>query len=336
MSKLVLLPNYSRREDLSSSLRLNLACIVTYFAIYGTITGLSRKYKVSRQFLYDLKKDFAIYSENYSNKPNFFSEKEEKVYVIQQILSLRLDCKSSIEGISSYLSRFGTSYSSVGFISELLKKIGEKQDSVLSIGGSVIKVAFCSDEIFKKGEAILITVDADSMAILSISWSKSRSGESWEGHWKALLLAGYTPYVLCNDEGKGMSSAQKAIFPELPRQSDTFHAISHRFGLYVERYEKAAFKAMSNEYDCMEAVERSKTFPTYEKRYENYEKLCRITKKAIALYDDFVFLYHCLLEQLQVFDNQGYMKDYDKVLLDFDTALSLLLTLKKEYPFKKA
>jgi hypothetical protein len=330
MSKLVLLPKYSRREDLTGPLRLKIACIVTYFAVYGTITGLSRKYKVSRQFLYDLKKEFAIYGENYSNHPNFFSEKEEKVYVIEQILSLRLECKSSIEGISSHLSRFGTSYSSVGFISQILKKIGEKQGSVLFLGGSVIKVAFCSDEIFKKGEAILITVDAHSMAILSISWSKSRSGESWERHWNALLLAGYTPYLLCNDEGSGMSSAKKTIFPELVRQSDSFHAISHRFGLYVERYEKAALKAISNEYDCMGLVERSKTFPTYEKRYENYEKLCQITKKAIALYDNFVFLYHCLLEQLQVFDNQGYIKDFDKVLLDFDTALALLLTLKKD------
>jgi hypothetical protein len=145
-----------------------------------------------------------------------------------------------------------------------------------------------------------------------------------------LLLAGYTPFVLSNDEGTGMSSAKKAVFPELERQSDTFHAVSHRLGLYVERYEKAALKAISNEYDCMNSTNRSKTFATYEKRFERYEKLCRMTKKAIALYDSFVFLYHCLLEQLQVFDNQGLLKNYDSVLLDFDTALSLLLDLKKD------
>jgi hypothetical protein len=77
----------------------------------------------------------------------------------------------------------------------------------------------------------------------------------------------------------------------------------------------------------MALAERSKTFPTYEKRYEDYHNACRLTKQKIALCDSFTFLYHCLLEQLQVFDNQGVLKDYDRVLLDFDTALGLLLTL---------
>jgi hypothetical protein len=123
-----------------------------------------------------------------------------------------------------------------------LKTVGSRQDSVLPTAGQVIKIAFCSDEIFSKGEAILITVDPYSLAILSISLSGSRSGESWESHWTSLLLAGYEPILLCNDEGTGMASAKKNVLAGTPRQGDTFHALSHRLGLFVERFEKLSPK----------------------------------------------------------------------------------------------
>lgn len=41
-------------------------------------------------------------------------------------------------------------------------------------------------------------------------------------------------------------------------------------------------------------------------------------------YDNFVFLYHCLLECLQVFDRKGELKEIAKVKADFDTALEYL------------
>lgn len=327
MSKAVLFPKYVLRCDLSVSERFRLANLITYFFVHGMISRLSSKYNVSRQFFYSLKKDFALYEQNYCASGGKSSKLDEKGDIIEQILSLRLECKSSIEGISSHLSRFGAAYSSVGFISGVLKTVGERQESVLPNVGDVKKIVFCSDEIFSKGEAILITVDPHSLAILSISLSRSRSGESWESHWSSILLAGYEPILLCNDEGTGMASAKQNIMGETARQGDTFHAVSHRFGLFVERFEKAAYKAIAAEYDCKALAERSKTFSTYEKRYKNYQAACEVAKQKIALFDSFTFLYHCLLEQFQVFDNQGVLKNYECVLLDFDTALDLLLAL---------
>ncbi len=37
-------------------------------------------------------------------------------------------------------------------------------------------------------------------------------------------------------------------------QSDTFHAIAHRFGLYVERFEKAGFGAIGALYESERLV----------------------------------------------------------------------------------
>ncbi len=68
---------------------------------------------------------------------------------------------------------------------------------------------FCSDEVFSKNKAILMTVEPKSLAILSIELSENRNGASWSSHWDDLLSTGYVPYLLCNDEGKGMASAKK-------------------------------------------------------------------------------------------------------------------------------
>jgi len=54
------------------------------------------------------------------------------------------------------------------------------------------------------------------------------------------------------------------------------------------------------------------------------------TQKAIELYDNFTFLYHCLLECFEVFDKTGNLKDLLKVTDDFITALMMLKTLEHE------
>jgi transposase len=134
MSKAVLFPKYVVRCDLSVCERFRLANLITYFSVHGMISRLSDKYNVSRQFLHDLKKDFASYEQNYCRSGGKPSKLDEKADIVEQILSLRLECKSSIEGISSHLSRFGATYSSVGFISGVLKTVG---------GSTRFGIAYC-------------------------------------------------------------------------------------------------------------------------------------------------------------------------------------------------
>jgi hypothetical protein len=254
---------------------------------------------------------------------------DEKRYITELILSLRMECKSPIEGISCFLSRFGQKYSSVGYISGLLQSIGTLLPSIQTTNCEVLRVVFCSDEVFSKRAAILITVEPKSLAILSIELCENRKGESWEKHWTGLLEAGYIPFLLCNDEGTGMARAQKEVLPMTTRQSDTFHAISHRLGVLVERFEKAAFGAIEALYESERLVNSSKTSATWNKRFDQYIKKKTACDAAIRLSDSFTFLYHCLLEQLQLFDNQGVFKNITQVLADFDTALDYLIGLQQ-------
>ncbi len=288
---------------------------------------MANKYKVSRPFIYEIKREFLELSEKPIYSKVGLTVLDEDRHLKELILSLRLECKSSINGISSFLSRFEQKCSSVGYVSSLLQDIGSKLPNVQPFTGDFIRVVLCSDEVFSKGQAILLTVEPLSLAILSIELSSNRQGESWEKHWIRLLEEGYEPILLCNDEGTGMAHGKQGLFPNLARQSDSFHAISHRLGLFKERFEKAAYGALDKLYDSERLANSSKSLATWHKRFADYEKKERLCHQAISLSDSFTFLYHCLLEQLQLFDNQGNLKNISQVLSDFETALAYLKDL---------
>lgn len=323
----VLIPRFYRRADLTVNVRMRIASIALFFSVHGSISKLAHKYSVSRQFIYDLRKDFAEYGKDRFGDEGGQCGAEEERPVVEWILSLRLEGKSTIEGISSVLKRFGLPHSSVGHISQELKRIGDKQGNLLALAGSDLRVVFCCDEIFSKGQAILMTVDPISLAILHIELSGNRKGETWASHWGRLLSEGYAPIFLCNDEGLGMSSAQVAALPGTGRQSDTYHAVAHRLGAWAGRLEKAALKHIGEEYECKRLLENAKTGAARLKRHENHQKAVQKAQTSIALSDTFVFLYHCLLEAFHIFDAKGNLRDSDKALADFDTALVLIKSL---------
>jgi hypothetical protein len=194
-------PLFSRREDLTIEVRMRIASIALFFTVHGTISRLSDKYSISRQFIYDLRRDFKNYGESVFLSGIDRGDISEKMQSISWILSLRMEGKNSIEGISQILKRFNIPYNSVGFISQELQRIAAQLPNVLKTSEEGFRLAICSDEIFSKGQAILITVDPLSLSILQIELSENRKGESWEKHWKRVLEAGYIPIQLCNDEG---------------------------------------------------------------------------------------------------------------------------------------
>lgn len=323
----VLTPKFYRREDLTTIMRLRIASIALLFSLHGDITKLASKYKVSRQFIYNLRNEFKVFGEERFGEPVVVDSRGAKRKSLEHILMLRLETKSSIEGISTLLEWMDMPYRSVGFISQELERIGTLQGNVLSFEGPVLRLAICSDEVFAKNQTILMTVDPVSLAILQIELSKDRKSESWSAHWKCLKAAGYEIATLCNDEGTGMASAQREALPDTARQSDTFHAVAHRLGIWASRLEAAAFHAIEAEYECLRLCWAAKSEKVWDKRLLAYEQAQANTKTSIALSDAFIFLYHCLLEAFEVFDAQGGLKNSANVVTDFTTALDMLKAL---------
>lgn len=326
----ILTPLFYRRLDLTIESRLRIASTALLFNRHGTITRLAGKYKVSRVFIYEMRSKLLVYGQEHFGTAAQELAGDARLDSIKRILSLRLEGKSPVEGISSVLKRFAIPYNSVGFISQELQRIGALQGNLLGVPAAGVRVAFCCDEVFAKGQAILITVDPISLAILHIELSGNRKGETWAAHWGRLLSGGYLPVCLCNDEGTGMAGGQGSALPGTPRQSDTYHGVAHRLGAWVERLEKSALKQIGEEYDCLRLLKTAKTVATLAKRQENHQKAAQKSSSSIALSDAFAFLYRCLLEAFHVFDDQGNLKDRVKTLADFDTALVLMKSLDQQ------
>ncbi len=322
---------FQRRKDLNIKARIKIAFIALYFSKWGTITHLANKYNISRQLIYNLRDELSLYVENYfgKNEEHSLSKSSKKASSESLALILRLEGKCSIESASSVMERLGLPYSSVGFISQALTRIGKIVGNNLEKISSetLLQFAFCSDEIFSNRTPILITVCPISMIIFRIETSENRKGDTWEKHMEELRLQGYTPIVIAKDEGLGMKCGQAIVYPDVPCQSDTFHAVAHRLGLWLHRLEKAAYSAIEEEYHSLELLDKSKSYKTLDKRCIKYTTTQKKSHSACVLYDSFEFLYHCLLDCFQIFDSNGKLKNQAQTIADFDCALEFIESL---------
>jgi len=322
---------FIRRTDLTPAIRLSIAVTALMAQINGTwgkITELAAQYMVSRMFIYMLVCKLEITS------PIIFGDRKPSVIdrrlPYYYMLSLRLEGRCSLGAISTIMKRFGIKDSSVGTISQYLKYFGLLLPSTLLAEDAIQFVIYLSDEIFSKSIPILVTVDPISSAILRIELADSRKAEDWKKHWKCLEENGYYAIYLCSDEGKGICTAKEEALADIIRQPDTYHAIAHQLGQFVDILEKAAYKAIKEEYDRLAKLASAKSEQVIDKRNDEHEKAKKVSNEAIELYDNYHYLYMCLIEELKIFDDNGSLRDRRQAEANITTALDLIETLGNE------
>jgi ABC-type transporter MlaC component len=170
-------------------------------------------------------------------------------------------------------------------------------------------------------------VEPISSAILRIELADTRKAEDWKKHWKCLEENGYYAIYLVSDEGIGISTAHKEALVDIIRQPDTYHAIAHQLGYWVEFLKNAAYKAIKEEYDRYDKIDSAKTDNVMDKRIEQHEKAQKIANEKIEMYDSYHFLYSCLIEELKIFDNKGNLRARERAELNIYAGLDLLETL---------
>ncbi|NOR80419.1 MAG: hypothetical protein GQ529_06240 [Methyloprofundus sp.] len=252
------------------------------------------------------------------------------------ILAQRFEGKCSIDAISTLMKRSYLPFSSVGYISEYLSRIGESLPNVLTNTCEPEQfLAFADDEIFAKSAPILITVDPISSAILRIERVNQRSADEWLLHYQSLLDNGFSPDLLTSDAGTALCAAHEKIFPNTPWQSDTFHGVAHRLGGWIRRLEKGAYTAIEEVDKREKTLASAKTEAVIDKRLNRCFTADDAAKQAIELYDNFSYLYRYLIQQLNVFDSKGHLRQYNQVKENMQIALELMETLHHK-PLNKA
>jgi hypothetical protein len=291
---------------------------------WGRITELSQQFLISRVFVYILanalfETGLTVFGGNVS-KP---AVTEELPY--HYILSLRLEGRCSIEAISTIMKRFAIPNASVGSVSQYLQRVGSSLPNTLTTSNDKVQlVVFLSDELFAKNIPILVTVDPISSAILKIELADSRKVDDWKAHWECLQNNGYVAIYLVTDEGSGLCAAHKEALADIIRQPDTYHAIAHQLGKWVNILEASAYKAIQEEFDCYNKLDSARKDKVISKRIDKYDQTVKIADEAIELYENFHFLYVTIIKELKLFDGNGNLRDRNEAEENIKAGLSLI------------
>ena len=158
---------FTRRHDLDPQTRIDIVKHVwLHQGIYGTMTQIAQEYHISRTFLYQLSWAARYHLEDLFSNPQPLVEPPD--FLLEPwILLLRLEGQCSIPSLSSIFKHFDSQPNSVGYLSEYLRDYGRCVPSTLSMPHKKV-VLYLSDEIFAIRAPILVTIDAQSTAILKI------------------------------------------------------------------------------------------------------------------------------------------------------------------------
>ena len=326
-------PKFVRRTDLSPVIRLYIgitALLAQQHQQWGVITQLAREYLLSRTFVDLLASQVASAGAALFDRSSreARSSIEAARLPFTYALSLRLEGRCSLNAMSTIMTRFGLSWSSVGKLSETLHAMGGLLANTITLPpGTVRLVVFASDELFAGAQPILITVDPQSSAILRLELTTKRQWEDWAQHWECLYENGCQALYLVCDGGQALAKAHKAALADLIRQPDTYHAVAHVLGAWEGRLEARAYAAITAEYKRLKALDAARSEAVITTRIERYEAACRQAEEAIARYDQCVYLYRIVRDQLHVFDATGQLRDRSDAEAEIATALELLDTL---------
>jgi hypothetical protein len=317
---------FYRRPDLSLTHRLDIVYSALCQRSWGNITFLSKKFGISRTFIYQLIDKLTLALDVETPIVNV-SSVSPHIQSLRSILKLRLEGCCSIGAIHSLSQHFDLPFHSVGFISQTLEQLGTSLGNKLDHQSPMaIKVVVNSDEIFYKSHPILITVEPNSLSILQIDIAPDHKAETWKAHWSG-IMENFEFSQITKDQGSGMSSAHSQFFPGTPCQNDTFHAVAHQLGLFKSRFLKMAYAAIEEEYEQERMFYTAKSEQTLHKRFENWVTAQKKAVRATQLFDHFSWLYAELLSCFDVFDKKGQLNSKATAEQTFEVALQLLQQL---------
>src|SRR6266705_4673088 len=315
---------FIRRHDLTPHTRIDMVRRAwLYQGIYGKMTQIAQEYHISITFLYQL-----MWAANLQLE-TLFSDQKPQVQDSHPlfepfILLLRLEGKCSIPSLSSILKYFQYQPNSAGYLSACFKNYGAALPSTLSMAEH--KVAFyLSDEIFARHQPILVTIEAQSTAMLKIQLASERSAETWEAHFDDLSEHHFHSIGMASDRGRGLVAGYHAACQDARWVCDRFHEFRDLFDRR-RQLERKAYAAIAKEDEAAQTFHNAKSEAHLHKRLQHYEHAHYACEQAIARYDQLDLLLHLLRDALHLCSPFGRLRTVAGVRSE----LMLLLSLVEE------
>lgn len=275
------------------------------------IDKITVKSGMSRSHIYEQKEKVINYAESLNEQP----EGRQTIEVTDAlkkrlILSMALDCASSLEGIQRVLETALGIYVSIGYISGVIKEASKRAqafDDQITLEG--IRQG-ANDEIFQCSLPILTGIDPESTYIYLLEDATDRTGETWEIYMQDRKEHGLELETSINDGGAGLLAGIPKVYPEIDIQRDVFHAL-YEMGKEVSKVERKAYSYIKEEYALSERAEGKNL------RQKTKERLAEIqpkTEAAIDLFDTISILLGWLKELLGF---SGYSIEETTALIEY-------------------
>ena len=297
---------FTRRHDLDPQTRIEIVKDVWINqGIYGKMTQIAQDYHISRTFLYQLSWAAKHHLEELFSDPQYLIEPSD--FLLESwILVLRLEGQCSIPSISSIFKHFDYQPSSVGYLSQYLKDYGRSVPSTLRVAEKKM-VFYLSDEIFAIGVPILVTLEAQSTAILKIELASDRSAETWEAHFKDLDKHLFHSIGMASDRGVGLMTGYQAACQDGRWVCDQFHEFQELFHR-CQQLERKAYGAIGKEMEAVALFHNAKSEANLQKRLEQYERSHQACEQAMARYDQLSLLLQWLRATLHLCSPLGRLR----------------------------
>ena len=199
--------------------------------IYGTITGLSQQYGISRQKVYDIRDQgySGINSEfecaAYKPQGSFTLEISEED-MKRAVIAMRVMSPSSIRDIVALLPMIygrGWSYGKIQGILVEAEKCAEEILKKIDLG-AIKNIAL--DEMFSQGWPVFGGIDLDTQYLFQLEVHPSRGGEDWEKSLAKLRdNQNLNPQRAVKDAGTGLGKGVRSCWEGIQENDDMFHAV---------------------------------------------------------------------------------------------------------------
>jgi hypothetical protein len=315
---------FIRRRDLTPHTRMDIVRLAWLNqGIYGKMTQIAQEYHLSRTFLYQL-----IGAANLQLETLFSDQKPcvQAPHPLWEpfILLLRLEGKCSLPSLSSILKYFQYQPNSVGYLSECFQSYGGALPSTLSAAEHKV-VFYLSDEIFARHQPILVTIEAQSTAILKIQLASERSAETWKAHFDDLGAHRFDSIGMASDRGRGLVAGYHAACQDARWVCDRFHEFQDLFDRR-RQLERKAYAAIAKEDETAQTFHNAKSEAHLHKRLQHYERAHHACEQAMVRYDQLDLLLHLLRDTLHLCSPFGRLRTVAGVRAE----LTLLLNLIEE------
>lgn len=284
-----------------------------------TISSIANDYQVSRKFVCNQKqKILTAVNEAFDEKADddkvLYQIPVTKNWLKQCVISLAMDCRSSLRGIMKSMSNLFDFNYSLGSVFNIIqsviftaREINENQD--------LSRIKLCAqDEMFQHSEPVLTGVDIPSLYCYLLSLNEQRDGDTWAIHLLDLQKQGFNPERVFADDGSGLRAGHQYVFPNTPCDADHFHISKDLMDL--RRYFRNRLKSSISCLILMESKMDKLTDTTRAAKQE--KKIAQARKEEIKFHylSDAIDTLISWIEH-DVFNMAGYNPDVRRELFDF-------------------